>query len=31
MKTFDISPTFSGLKPNESKCKIAGLGSLKGV
>ena len=31
MKTFDIFSTFSGLKPNESKCKIAGLGALKGV
>ena len=31
MKTFDIFLTFSGLKPNKSKCKIAGLGCMKGV
>ena len=31
MKTFDIFSTFSGLKPNKSKCEIAGLGALKGV
>ena len=31
MKTFDIFSTFSGLKPNKSKCKIAGLGALKGL
>ena len=24
MKTFDIFPTYSGLKPNKSKCEIAG-------
>ena len=26
MKTFDIFSTFFGLKPNKSKCEIAGLG-----
>ena len=31
MKTFDIFSTISGLKPNKSKCKIAGLDALKGV
>ena len=31
IKTFDIFSTFSGLKPNKSKCKIAGLGALKGL
>ena len=31
MKTFDIFSTFSGLKPNKNKCKIAGLGALKGI
>ena len=31
MKTFDIFLTFSGLKPNKNKCKIAGLGALKGI
>ena len=31
MKTFDIFSTFSGLKPNKSKCEIAGLGALKGI
>ena len=31
MKTFDIFLTFSGLKPNKSKCEIAGLDALKGV
>ena len=31
MKTFDIFLTFSGLKPNKSKCTIAGLGCMKGV
>ena len=31
MKTFDIFSTFSGLKPNKSKCEIAGLGALKRV
>ena len=31
MKTFDIFSTFSGLKPNKSKCGIAGLGALKVV
>ena len=31
MKTFDIFSTFCGFNPNKSKCKIAGLGALKGV
>ena len=31
MKTFDIFSKFSELKPNESKCEIAGLGALKVV
>ena len=31
MKTIDIFLTFSGLKPNKSKCEKAGLGALKGV
>ena len=31
MKTFNIFSIFSGLKPNKSKCEIAGLGALKGV
>ena len=31
MKTFHVFSTFSGLKPNKSKCEIAGLGILKGV
>ena len=31
MKTFDIFSTFSGLKPNKSKCEITGLGALKEV
>ena len=29
--SFDIFSTFSGLKPNKSKCKTAGLGALKEV
>ena len=29
MKTFFL--TFSGIKPNKSKCQIAGLDALKGV
>ena len=31
MKTVDIFSIFSGLKPNKSKCKVAGLGALKRV
>ena len=31
MKTFDTFSIFSGLKPNKSKCEIAGLGAMKGV
>ena len=30
-KTFTLFSSFSGLKPNMSKCKICGLGQLKGV
>ena len=31
MKVFDIFSSFSGLKPNKSKCKVADIGALKGV
>ena len=31
MKVFDIFSSFSGLKPNKSKCEVAGNGALKGV
>ena len=31
MNTFDTFSKFSGLKPNKSKCEIAGTGALKGV
>ena len=31
METFDIISTFSGHKPNKSKCKIVGLCALKVV
>ena len=31
MKIFDIFSTFSGLKPNKSKCEVAGLGALNKV
>ena len=31
IKTFDIFPTFCGIKTNKSKCEIAGLVTLKGV
>ena len=31
IKTFDIFSTFSEVKPNKSKCEIAGLGALKEV
>ena len=31
VKTFTLFSSFSGLKPNFSKCEICGLGSLKGV
>ena len=31
MNIFDTFSKFSGLKPNKSKCDIAGLGALKGV
>ena len=30
VKTFTLFPSFSGLKPNISKCEICGLGPLKG-
>ena len=31
MNVFDTFPIYSGLKPNKSKCKIAGIGVLKVV
>ena len=31
MNIFDTFSKFSGLKPNKSKCEIAGTGALKGV
>ena len=31
MNLFDTFSIYSGLKPNESKCEIAGIGVLKGV
>ena len=31
MNILDIFSKFSGLKPNKSKCEIAGMGALKGV
>ena len=31
MNVFDTFSIFSGLKPNKSKCEIAGIGVLKGV
>ena len=31
VKTFTLFSSVSGLKPNISKCKICGLGTLKGV
>ena len=31
VKTFTLFASFSGLKPNISKCEICGLGPLKGV
>ena len=31
LKTFTLFSSFSGLKPNISKCEICGLGPLKGV
>ena len=31
MNIFDSFSIYSGLKPNMSKCKIAGIGVLKGV
>ena len=31
MKVFDIFSSFSGLKPNKSKCEVAGIGALKGA
>ena len=31
MNVFDTFSIYSGLKPNKSKCKIAGISALKGV
>ena len=31
MKVFDIFSSFSGLKPNKSKCEVAGIVALKGA
>ena len=31
MNVFDTFSIYSGLKPNKSKCEIAGIGVLKGV
>ena len=31
MNVFDTFSIYSGLKPNKSKCEIAGIGFLKGV
>ena len=31
MNVFDTFSIYSGLKPNKSKCEIAGIGILKGV
>ena len=31
MKAFDIFSSFSGLKPNKSKCEVVGIGALEGV
>ena len=31
LNVFDTFSKFSGLKPNKSKCEIAGIGALKGV
>ena len=31
LETFHAFSFFSGLKPNKSKCEIAGIGLLKGV
>ena len=31
MKVFHIFSSFSGLKPNKSKCEVAGIGALKGA
>ena len=31
VKTFNLFSSFSGLKPNISKCEICGLGPLKGM
>ena len=31
IKRFDIFSSFSGLKPNQSKCEVAGIGALKGA
>ena len=31
MKVFDIFSSFSGLKPNKSKCEVTGIDALKGA
>ena len=31
MNTISLFSSFSGLRPNLSKCKVAGIGLLKGV
>ena len=31
MNIFDTFSKFSGLKPNKSKCEIAGIGAMKGL
>ena len=31
LKIFDIYSSFSGFKPNKSKCEVAGIGALKRV
>ena len=31
MKVFDIVSSFSGLKPNKSKCEVTGIDALKGA
>ena len=31
LNTINYFPSFTGLKPNLSKCEVAGIGALKGV
>ena len=31
LNTINYFPSFRGLKPNLSKCEVAGIGALKGV